>query len=73
VEDHKRIGDLPDAFPNRTRWADVLTKFRADRNLADYDHTARSADLEYSAAEYLIHAEKFIAEVRTYLHEQGII
>lgn len=73
VEDHKRIGDLPDGFPDRTRWADILTKFRADRNLADYDHTAHLADLEYSAAQYLAHAERFIAAVRSHLHQQGII
>src|SRR5712692_8702894 len=39
VDDHKRVGDLPDSFPDRAVWADILTKFRADRNLADYDHT----------------------------------
>ena len=45
VDDHKKVGDFPDEFPKRSIWADVLTKFRADRNLADYDHTARSEDL----------------------------
>ena len=49
VEDHKKIGDFPDGFPDRDKWADILTKFRADRNLADYDHTAGPGELEYSA------------------------
>ena len=39
VDDHRKINDLPSAFPNRAKWQDFLTKFRGDRNLADYDHT----------------------------------
>ena len=73
VDDHKKVGDFPDEFPKRSIWADVLTKFRADRNLADYDHTARSEDLEYSADEYLRYASQLLAEIKTYLRTEGVI
>src|ERR1035437_7775995 len=73
VEDHKKVGDLPDTFPSRARWADILTKFRADRNLADYDHSAHSGDLEYTAEQYLTHAESLLAEIKRYLRSQGVI
>ena len=73
VEDHKKVGDLPDSFPSRARWADILTKFRADRNLADYDHSAHSGDLEYTAEQYLTHAESLLAEIKLYLRSQGVI
>jgi hypothetical protein len=73
ADDHKRIGDLPDGFPSRAVWADILTKFRADRNLADYDHSARGGALEYSAGEYLAHASSFLKEVKQYLRSEGIL
>ncbi len=73
VDDHKRVGDLPDAFPDHAIWADILTKFRADRNLADYDHTAQPRSLEYSPQQYLTHAGKFLEEVKRYLRSEGII
>jgi uncharacterized protein (UPF0332 family) len=73
VDDHKRIGDLPDAFPNRAIWADILTKFRADRNLADYDHTARSGELEYPARKYLSYASELLTEIKKYLRGEGVI
>ena len=73
VQDHQRVGDLPDAFPDRAIWADVLTKFRADRNLADYDHTVLATALEYSADKYLELARDFLAEVKTYLRGEGLL
>lgn len=73
VDDHKKIGDLPDDFPDRAKWADILTKFRADRNLADYDHTAGTGELEYSADQYLKYAEDFVKNVKAYLHKEGFI
>ena len=41
--DHKKIDTLPDDFPNRNRYANRLTVLRDDRNLCDYDHTAKFA------------------------------
>lgn len=73
VDDHKKIGDLPDLFPERAIWADVLTKFRADRNLADYDHTVQSRALEYPADEYLERARLFLGGVKEYLRNEGVL
>ena len=73
VEDHKKIGDLPTAFPDRAKWADILTKFRADRNLSDYDHTAKKDELEYSADQYLNYADDFLKNVKAYLRSEGFI
>jgi hypothetical protein len=37
VEDHKRVGELPNDFPDRDTWSTRLTDMRVDRNTADYD------------------------------------
>ncbi len=71
--DHKRIGNLPDDFPSKAIWEDLLTKFRADRNLADYDHTVGESALELKSLEYLDKAERFLRESRSYLRGRGLI
>lgn len=73
AQDHQRIGELPDAFPDRAIWTDVLTKFRADRNLADYDHTVSASALEYSTDKYIEHAQRFLDEVKKHLRSEGIL
>lgn len=73
VDDHKRIGDLPVAFPSHAVWSDRLTKFRGDRNLADYDHSIRENSLEYSSIKYLTLAEEFLGKVKQYLRGEGLI
>jgi hypothetical protein len=73
VQDHQKVGELPDTFPDRAIWADILTKFRADRNLADYDHTVLATALEYSADEYVEHARAFLEEAKTYLRREGVL
>ena len=73
TDDHKKVGNLPAGFPNRAVWSDVLTKFRADRNLGDYDHTARPRNLEYSSGKYLVFAGDFLNEAKRYLRARGII
>ena len=73
TDDHKKIGDLPTGFPSGALWADILTKFRADRNLADYDHSVRVTALEYTATKYLTHAENFLKEVKKYLRIEGVL
>lgn len=71
--DHKKIGELPNTFNNKTYWEDFLKKFRSDRNLADYDHVSLSKDLEYSPTTYLNEATNFINEARNYLINKGIL
>jgi hypothetical protein len=71
-DDHKKIGNLPDGFPNKDIWADVLTKFRGDRNLADYDHTSTEKALELSSATYLDKASDFLRETKSFLSKKSI-
>lgn len=71
--DHKNIGSLPDDFPSASRWKDFLTKFRADRNLADYDHTVNENALELQSGAYLTHAEEFLDNAKNYLKARGAI
>jgi hypothetical protein len=73
ADDHKRIGDLPSDFPLLGIWKDFLTKFRADRNLADYDHTASENDLEMDSKQYLKKAVEFDQTARLYLKSRGAI
>jgi hypothetical protein len=49
--DHKKIGSLPSDFPNQAIYSNRLTALRDDRNLCDYDHTARCADLSILVAD----------------------
>ena len=71
--DHKKIADLPDDFPSVNRWKDFLTKFRADRNLADYDHSVSETALELQSDIYLAGAEKFLVDGKKYLKARGAI
>ena len=73
VSDHKKIGDLPADFKHIARWQEFFTKFRADRNLADYDHTARESELELRSTDYLLKAEEFLNETKTYLKSRGAL
>jgi uncharacterized protein (UPF0332 family) len=71
--DHKKLGDLPADFSDVPRWQDLLTKFRADRNLADYDHTITEAALEMRSNAYLKVAEEFLAVAKQYLKARGAL
>lgn len=65
--DHKKIGDLPDDFPDKNIWENKLTKFRADRNIADYGHSAKEKELESSSSQYLVEASDFVRGIKAYL------
>lgn len=67
ARDHKKIGNLPDNFPDKNIWQNKLTKFRADRNIADYDHSAKEKELEYSSSQYLVEASDFVRGIKAYL------
>lgn len=54
--DHKKISDLPDKFPNKSKYTNELRTLRDDRNLCDYDHLAKKSDLIISPTD----AEKLI-------------
>lgn len=69
--DHKLVGKLPDGFPQRDIWSNFLTTYRADRNLADYDHTVNESALEHTSQRYVEEARKFVKEVKAYLRKEG--
>ena len=71
VKDHKSIANLPTDFPERTIWEDRLTKFRADRNISDYDHSVTERNLEFSSQTYLEYAAIFLRESKGYLRSKG--
>lgn len=68
--DHKRIKELPSDFPSKSTWVDFLVKFKADRNLADYDHTVLESALELPSSEYLEKSKEFLDVVGKYLKEK---
>jgi hypothetical protein len=73
ITDHKKIGDLPPDFPSKATWEDFLMKFKADRNLADYDHTVSEKALELGSNVYVEKAGDFYQTARKYLIEKGAI
>jgi len=71
--DHQRIAALPKNFPDAAYYADLLTKFRGDRNISDYDHSVTRRDLEMSPADYINAARRFLRNAKSYLHQEGLI
>lgn len=70
--DHKKIGSLPDDFPTYSRYGNRLSVLREDRNLCDYDHTVRCADLSIGIADLIELVEVFLKDARTYLGQRGV-
>jgi uncharacterized protein (UPF0332 family) len=73
IKDHKNIGELPDDFPSVSTWQNFFITLRADRNMADYDHTAKTSSLEMSSTQYIDKTANFIMEVKLYLQRKGVI
>lgn len=72
-KDHQKIGGLPDDFPEKDIWCDMLTKFRADRNIADYDHSAKERNLEYPSSQYLDEATAFLRVIKAYMKRNSLV
>jgi hypothetical protein len=70
--DHKKIGALPDDFPNQATYANRLSVLRDDRNLCDYDHTALSADLVLDVDSSVQLVEDFLRDAQSYLRQRGV-
>lgn len=70
--DHKRIETLPDDFPNRNRYANRLGALRDDRNLCDYDHTARLTDLVVGVNDAAELVQQFLKDAQGYLKRRGV-
>jgi hypothetical protein len=72
VGDHKKIEVLPDDFPNSSRYANRLGVLRDDRNLCDYDHTARISDLVVNVPDAIDLVQDFLGDARAYLLREGV-
>lgn len=71
--DHKKIGSLPNDFDDKPTWENKLTQFRADRNIADYDHSATEKELEVTSGTYLSDATLFTKKAKEYLKGKSYI
>ena len=72
VKDHHKFDELPEDFPSKDRFANKLSVLREDRNLCDYDHTARASDLVLGTAESLALASEFLDKAMKYLRQNGL-
>lgn len=71
VSDHDKLTKLPDGFPGKAKYETELKLFRADRNIADYDHLARPSDLAKTVEQWAALATEFIADARGFLRARG--
>ena len=70
--DHKKIEELPNDFPNRNTYSNKLGVLRDDRNLCDYDHTAKIGELVLGIDDSQRLVEEFQLDARTYLRGRGV-
>jgi hypothetical protein len=72
ADDHKKVGDLPSDFPQRSKWSSFAVEMRRDRNLADYDpwHEIKKK-LTYPPVDALLNTTEFIEVCRQYLKHRG--
>jgi len=70
--DHKKIEALPDDFPDKNKYANRLGVLREDRNLCDYDHTAKLTDLVVGANDAAVLVQQFLKDAQGYLTRRGI-
>ena len=70
--DHKKIETLPDDFPNKNRYANRLGVLRDDRNLCDYDHTAKLTDLVVGVNDAAELVHQFLKDAQVYLRLRGV-
>lgn len=70
VKDHEKVGDLPDDFPDKNMYANRLRLLRDDRNLCDYDHTVREADLGMSSTDARALVMGLVGHARGYLRKR---
>jgi len=71
VKDHGKFNRLPEDFPSKDRFANQLSVLREDRNLCDYDHTAKASDLVISRKDAIDLVSEFISVAREYLAVKG--
>jgi hypothetical protein len=72
VSDHKKIGLLPDGFPNRLRYKQALVDLRDDRNEADYNHLVDESQLLLTQDDAESLVTDFIKDARNFLNNRGV-
>lgn len=72
VTDHKKIGDLPDDFPNKEYFKNKIESMRTDRNSCDYDHQIAQDDLIDSPESIRNVSTDFLEEVQIYCNNRGL-
>ena len=72
VRDHQKFESLPDDFPKKHTYSNLLTTLRDDRNLCDYDHTAMETDLVIGRSAALTLVRDFISDAKGYLVTLGL-
>lgn len=72
TKDHQRFDRLPQDFPSRERYVNQLSMLREDRNMSDYDHTARAADLVLRSTQSAALVTEFLDDARSYLQARGL-
>lgn len=73
ASDHRKVGELPDDFPDRVRYGNRLRALRSDRNLCDYDHLAVVADLVELPDGWAALVRELLDAARDYLGDRGIV
>ncbi len=68
----RKIEALPDDFPNKNRYSNQLGVLRDDRNLCDYDHTGKLADLVVGVNEADELVKQFLDDAKLYLRHRGV-
>lgn len=72
VADHKKVGELPDDFPERDRFKLNLETMRTDRNTSDYDHIAGVDDLLSTPTDIALTTRDFLNTVKDYCLARGL-
>jgi hypothetical protein len=73
VKDHQKLEELPDDFPNRSRYVNQLSVLREDRNTCDYDHTSKASDLVLGTGNSTELVRDFLDDAGAYLRSKGMI
>ncbi len=74
TSDHKKVGELPDDFPDREDWVTTLVDMRFDRNIADYEPWPGSkARLKNYPKDTFDYAKTFVAVGKVYLRGRGLL
>jgi len=72
VADHKKVGAVPNDFPDRALYEAQLAVLREDRNSCDYDHEFSVGELVISQREASELVRKFLIDTKVYVGGRGL-